>query len=1206
MNVIHKSLGIALLTLAAAIPGFPQGTDLGTIRGTVTDISGAVVPKADIQITDLATNSVRKLSTNTEGNYEAAGLRYGDYKVSVAAAGFSGVEITGISLRAGDIVRADARLKPATASTTVMITAEAPQIETESPTIGSTLDNLEITELPRDSRDIYSFLYLNPNVAQGAGDGSFKYLGAQSYGASFALDGQRSNGGIFGEPTSSQPSLEAVGELDVLTNNFTAEYAGVANIRVQTKRGTSAFHGSTFYNNKNSALAAWNFRDKIAQSSFLPTPAQSSYPTPYFNLNEFGGSLGGPVPKVKNTYFLFAYERRWSDAPVYLRSTTLPGPRLWTGDFAQLADARKPAVPAAITLTAAEVAANTVGGQGKQFISIPQRLLNPVTAALIQKYFPQVNPNQPINPTNGRLIDFFDSKPGLTTRNLGTVRLDHNFNEKNVTYLVYNVSNQDSATSAVVNPYEGLGLTQNSRLNHTVSLSYTHLFGTRIVNEARGGFNIQNSFRRSNQTLRQFLTGIGFNDADIAAYGAVVGPTALDTYGHPAINFGTGLANFTNGGRNTFRPLDQSLATFGDTLNWMKGRHTLKFGADLVRNAATDGFANNRGNPRGLIRYGGTGPDAFARFLMGLPADSVQFVSGLRPPAKVYNWEQGYFVQDDFKVNSHLTLNLGVRYEIISPFTEANDILANFDPTYISPTGKKGRFVIPSQSTLALLDPRILSYGYVIAGDIGLPRSLVHTDYSKVAPRLGAAWRIGDKMVIRGGYGFFFPTSAAQGMRDAMATNPFNQGRTATAGAAAPLSPWPGFAHGFSPMTGGTINRLGGTPSFNTLPFDLKEPRIEQFSVTFEREIGWKTTARASYLGTRMHNLITGRDLNMLAPNNTPFGTTTGDGVTACEPSNFNCDYSDADLARQPFPTLGDYMASYGNFGRGRSDALQLEARRRFSGGLEFNATYMLIRQKATAVDSANASLGGTAYNQFQPENDYSIDSWIPRHRFIAYSIYQLPVGRGRKYGNKMSGWLDKLAGSWQTSMQMFIKSGTGFTPFWICDDCGPAAPGNIGSAFLDAVGDFNGNSYRPFVVGDPMKKSGNRIWDPAAFTVPGVGADVLDNPAVARRNSLLGPGTWGVNLGINKSFRFGERVRANLGADFNNLFNHPLFSPDQGGESIANLGNFSIHVDPVTKRILPITDITPNPDFGRLLTSYSQEGIDSRRTVRLKLRITF
>ena len=281
------------------------------------------------------------------------------------------------------MVRADAKLKPAGASQSVVINAEAPLIETESPTIGSTLDNREINELPRDSRDIYSFLSESQYRAR-SGDGAFKFLGAQTYGASFSLDGQRSNGGVFGEPTASQPSLEAVGDLTVLSNNFTAEYAGIANIRVGTRRGTSKYHGSSFYNNKNSALAAWNFRDKVAQAAFLPTPAQPQYPTPFFNLNEIGGSLSGPVPKVKDTYFLVAYERRWSAAPVNLRSTTLPGPRLWTGDFSQLADARKPAVPAAIQsqLTASEVAANTVGGLGRQFITIPQRLLNPVTGAM--------------------------------------------------------------------------------------------------------------------------------------------------------------------------------------------------------------------------------------------------------------------------------------------------------------------------------------------------------------------------------------------------------------------------------------------------------------------------------------------------------------------------------------------------------------------------------------------------------------------------------------------------------------------------------------------------------------------------------------------------------------------------------------------------------------------------------------------------------
>jgi hypothetical protein len=252
---------------------YSQGTDLGTIRGTVTDASGAVVPNAKVEITDVATNITRETQTNAEGNYEASALRSGNYKVTVSAAGFANSEVTAISLHGGDVVRADARLNPASTTQSIVITAEAPTIHTENQTISQTMNNMVVTELPRDSRDIYSFLYLNPNITQADSDGGFKFLGAQSYGASFSLDGQRSNGGVFGQPTNSQPSLEAVGEINILSNDFTAEYAGIANIRVETARGGNRYHGSIFYNNKNAALAAWDLNNKIAQAQFLPTPA---------------------------------------------------------------------------------------------------------------------------------------------------------------------------------------------------------------------------------------------------------------------------------------------------------------------------------------------------------------------------------------------------------------------------------------------------------------------------------------------------------------------------------------------------------------------------------------------------------------------------------------------------------------------------------------------------------------------------------------------------------------------------------------------------------------------------------------------------------------------------------------------------------------------------------------------------------------------
>jgi hypothetical protein len=228
----------------------------------------------------------------------------------------------------------------------------------------------------------------------------------------------------------------------------------------------------------------------------------------------------------------------------------------------------------------------------------------------------------------------------------------------------------------------------------------------------------------------------------------------------------------------------------------------------------------------------------------------------------------------------------------------------------------------------------------------------------------------------------------------------------------------------------------------------------------------------------------------------------------------------------------------------------------------------------------------------------------VSRQRVTFYGVLDSPLGIGRKFGTHMSKGLDAVAGGWQFSWNGFIKSGTGFTPYWTCDNCDPVWPGNVGSSFLDAVGDFNNTSFRPLVVGNPVKRSGDRFWDPSAFTVPSVGADFFSNPKAATRNVLLGPGTWGVNLGIQKRFRLGERISASLGADINNILNHPLVSSTD--TSFANLGSFSMDVDQNNGKLLPITRITPNPDFGRLINSYAQDGIDSRRAIRLRLRVTF
>jgi hypothetical protein len=601
----------------------------------------------------------------------------------------------------------------------------------------------------------------------------------------------------------------------------------------------------------------------------------------------------------------------------------------------------------------------------------------------------------------------------------------------------------------------------------------------------------------------------------------------------------------------------------------------------------------------------------FARFLLGLSPNSVNYVDRLRGQLEASNWEQGFFVQDEFRVHPRVTLSLGLRYELITPFVDAEDLLVNFDPTFVdSATGRK---VIPTRDVISQIDPRIVAFGVVAADEIGLHRGLVNPDKNNLAPRLGVAWRVTDNTVLRGGYGIFYPTSAAQNIRDAFGSSPFNQGLTKNNNAAAPLGGWPGglTPAGQTPFSGGQLAGFGNAPAANAIPFDLQSPRIEQYNVTLEHELGWKMGLRASYLGTRMHGLIGGIDLNLIPASDVPFGTTTGNGVTACVPGSSGdtaCNLSAADLARLPFPTLGDFLASYGNFGSGKSNALQFEVNRRFSSGLSFNVSYTLLDQKGSGFDVGASSLGGTSYNQFRPENDFGRDAFVSRHRLVTYGLFALPFGRGKAFGSDMPRALDMTLGGWQLTWNGFIKSGVGATPYWGCDNCSPVFPGNIASSFIDATGAFLGTSFRPTLVSgaNPAVRNGDQFFNPEAFAPPTTGADFFDNPNVVRRNALTAPGTWGANLGVRKFFNFSERTRLEVGADLNNAFNHPLRSPtDLFTAGFFNLGSFTMKVNPTTLKP-EIDTVTRNPDFGRIRTSFTQEGIDQRRLIRIRLRLTF
>jgi len=1214
-RMMTASLMLVGIVFCFSTTSYAQGTNLGTIRGTITDANGAVLPNAAIRITDQATGISRDMTTNGEGNFEAVALKPGTYKVTVSANGFKTTSMDAV-VAGSDTVRADLKMEVgAQTENVIVVGGEAGVIEKDQPVLATTLDNRQLTELPRDTRDFFDFLYLNPDITQGpGGDGTFKFIGAQSYGASFSLDGQRTNGGIFGEPTSSQPSLETIGELIVLSKNFSAEYSGIANIRIETKRGGADYHGSLFYNNKNSALAAWTTQDKRDKANFFPTPAISSFPTPYFNLNETGGSFGGPVPfSKKNTFFLLSYERRWDFAPVRVRASNIPTSLILGGNFTALNATNRPAVPGSIEplLTPTELANNTIltgthctdvprpSSCTLRFNSIPSRLLNPIALSILNGYYPHSSPSAPFNPANGRLTDFAQSFGGLLTRDLATLRVDHDFSAKDKFYGVYNFQARNGNRGLVANPLPAFGLLAQHQANHTVSLSYTRIFSNSFVNELRGGINYQLLYRRANLKTGEWLSSVGFSPDEITSYGSIVGPSLVNTPGQVAFVFG-GFPGIPNGGRNTDRPMDQKLVTFGDTISWTLGNHTIRAGGDIVRNQAVDGFALNRNNPRGSVNYA-TNIGGFASFLLGLPPASVTYVRDVRPALDVSNWEHGYFVNDDFKVNDRFTLTMGLRYEVHTPFVDKNNLMVNFDPNGTGNGGRKGRFVVPTADVIPKIHPFFVAYGVVTADEAGVGRGLIKTDKNNFAPRFGGAWRLTQNSVLRGGYGIFYPTSAAQGMRDAIATNTFNQRITKrnTSGLPGGINP-----RGITPFTGGTVSVQG--IAANAIPFNIQDPRFEQYNVTYENEFMPNTGFRVSYVGSRAHGLIAGFDLNELKPSNTPFGITNDNG-DRCDPvDEGDCVESPTDEARRPFPDgLGDFLATYGNTGKGHSHALQFEVNRRFARGFMFNVSYTLLDQKSSGVDVGNSSLGGALYNQFNTNVDLSRDSFVSRHRLVSYGAYDIPFGRGRAYGRSLSKWQDALVGGFQISWNMFAKSGTGFTPYWICDNCSPVFPGNIASGFVDAVGDFSGPTFRPLITGDPYTSlSGDQIWNPTAFAPPPAGADVFDNPKVAKRNSLLGPGTWGVNMGFKKFFSFNEQTKLEVGVDFNNIFNHPLLSPLD--VEFANLGDFLVGLNAAGQpEILP-ENVFPNPDFGRQNNSFSQEGIDNRRSVRVKLRLTF
>lgn len=961
----HMVLGVLLVALALAAPARTQSF-LGSIRGTVVDPQGSAVSGASVLVTDEATGVPRTLETDASGRYEATNLQPGTYRVEVLTTNFKKFERTGVLVRASGNALVDVTLEIGNLNETVTVTGEAiNNITLDSQAISRGLDAQQLRDLPRDSRDIQSFLLLNPNVVGGADD--IQFLGGKTYGVSYIQDGQASTNAIFGTVGNSAPGLDAVAELQVLSNSYSAEYGGLAGVIVTTKRGSNSYHGTGFFDYNDDALNALTYNQTLAG-------VQRGDPLSATHEGRWGASLGGPLLQGK-LFFYGNYEGSNDKAIFGGSRATVPTAAMRDGDFSGTAI----------------VPRDPLTGEPFADQVIPADRLDPSARKIMDFFYPL--PNQGTL-ANGYGV-FQQFVPQTRHRHRGDLRLDYQAADSDSIFArgSYQRRDPNSITFEAGNALTHLPILDSQLNTASVIGGWTRILSSTMVNEFRAGYNYDNSKRQST-----------FNSAQVAAgFGLESAPSKTNALGFPSFQFTGGSAstrplNIADAGRNVNRTLRQNAFSISDNISWIKGAHSLKFGGLFTRNMAQDGFGIGVNN-RGLYRFNGaqTG-NSFTDFLLGLPLDARDQVTA-RGPLDGHSNDFSVFAQDDWRVNKSLTVFLGVRYEIVGTWHEKSGLVANF----LVEDG--GHHVVPNADVASKLPPGLIALNRTLTADqAGLPDTLLNTDTNNFSPRVGFAWRLDEsnKTVLRGGFGLFHPTVAVQGIRDLLATNEF---RYTTA--------WRGgsFQRAFSEGEPFTDPAAFGNQGIDP---NLESPDIYQYNLTLERELPGDLGLRASYIGSTMRKLLVDRDFNTMPVSTIPFDNSNPE-----------------DLVRLPFAPYGLYMDIVGNRGSGQFHAAQFELLRRWKNGLALNAAYTLAHSDSNAPDTGNSTIGPVQFDPYDIEKDRGPDPNVVKHRVVANATWDIPVGRDRAIGADMPGWADALFGGWTVSTLFQARSGQNLTPFF-------------------------------------------------------------------------------------------------------------------------------------------------------------------------------
>jgi hypothetical protein len=1055
----------------------------GTLLGTVTD-SGGVVPGAIVTIVDERRGTRTTFTTDAAGSYTAPFLNPGTYTVEVEMQGYKKWSRAGIALEVNQRGRVDAVLEVGGLEETTVVVASAPLLRTESSEVGAAVEEKAIRELPLNARNFAALVYLVPGVTPGqagenlSGASTFNPRGASNFNG-WLIDGIDNNEYTFNTVIIT-PSVESVREFKVLTGVFSAEFGrGAGVVSVSTKSGSNQFHGTVFEFYRDEKFDARNF-----------FAAKAPAPKPPLDRNQFGGAVGGPVFRNR-TFFFFDYAGlRETRGLAFVN--TVPTAETRVGNFSNFRDRSGNLIaiydPLTTRLNPAFDSSRPVSLTNPQFLRdpfpgnvIPADRLNPVGLNVASIY--------PLPNQAGNFDNYVTTANRVSTDDNISFRVDHRFGERDSVFFRYNWGSfkldapQGQAACCLETPAEAAARfdlgpyvagIQNTRLKtQGAGVNYTRVITNTLVNELRGGFARTVPFTFQSDFGRQSATSLGIRGINITEF----------TTGLPNIN----VQDFTGlSGGPAFLPVNpkQTHWQIENSLNWMKGRHSLKFGYRLVdrfvspfTNTDTRGTLtfnrNFTNNP--VTNAGGTG---LATLLTGYMTGAAR--GFLIEPYDMRTQEHGAFVQDDFKVSNRMTINAGLRYEVFTAPTEEQNRLVNFDPTNLR---------------------------LIYAGENGASETVnLKTRTTNLAPRLGVTYLLSEdgRTILRTGYGItYFPIAASasnllgqqvpytisQNVNPEV--NPVNFANVRTI-----ADPFPAVVQ-LKPQTTAELN--AANPRVLGHSFENETPYAQQWHLGVERQLFGPVVAEVGYIGSKGTHLLFCYNPNEVQPG------------TGSQPSR---------RLIQPLSNMNNLIQCDPR-NRSTYHGLQARVNQRYANGFQllFSYTWGKSLDYGGSAASGGGQTGGpqtvTNLNAGKGPSGFDV-----RHRAVISSVYELPWGPNRPWLNQ-GGLLSAIVGGWQAST---IVTATTGRPFNVnlavgVNNGAPSWPNRVGSGRLD-------------------EPSVNLWFNPADFVAP-----PPNTYGDVGRGVLYAPGHLNVDLSLTKRvFLFSGRANAQIRIESFNLFNNPGF----------------------------------------------------------------